>query len=82
VIAEVSSEGRLLPSLALSLLVGDATTQGGQPMESFPSTLVRCIARLRPLFWAEVFERFCSLLTSLLMGEATYGTVCASALSR
>ena len=44
-------------------------------MESLPAALVSFIELWRPLFRAEVFASFCSLMMGILIGEAKSGTV-------
>jgi hypothetical protein len=47
-------------------------------MASLPSEVVNVIALLRPVFRAEVFASFCSLMAGILIGAAKAGTVRAS----
>ena len=47
-------------------------------MESLPPAIVDFIQLLRPLFRAEVFTSFSSLMLGILIGEAKYGTARAS----
>jgi len=47
-------------------------------MESVPPAIVDFIQLLRPLFRAEVFTSFSSLMLGILIGEAQYGTARAS----